>query len=153
MQRLSDRLAVVLVTLWAGAMWSVGYMVAPTLFGMLADRTLAGNVAGRLFALVGWLGMGVAAYLLLMMALRLGWQAFRRGLFWLVVLMLALTAASQFGIQPLMAGLKASALPADVMNSPLRDRFATWHGVSSVLYLVQSVLALVLVLGVRRLTR
>ncbi len=31
------------------------------------------------------------------------------------------------------------------MESALRDRFATWHGVSSALYLVQSLLGIVLV--------
>jgi hypothetical protein len=33
------------------------------------------------------------------------------------------------------------------MESVLRDRFATWHGISSILYLVQSVLGLLLVVG------
>ena len=56
--------------------------------------------------------------------------------------MALMAAASQFGIQPLMALLKADALPREVMESVLRDRFATWHGVSSILYLVQSVLGL-----------
>jgi hypothetical protein len=64
-----------------------------------------------------------------------------------------MTLASQFGIQPLMAQMKADAWPREVMNSVLRDRFATWHGVSSVLYLVQSVLGIVLALGARRLLR
>jgi hypothetical protein len=32
------------------------------------------------------------------------------------------------------------------MQSIVRDRFAAWHGVSSVLYLIQSLLGLVLVL-------
>jgi hypothetical protein len=49
--------------------------------------------------------------------------------------------------------MKADAWPREVMSSVLRDRFATWHGVSSVLYLVQSVLGIVLVLGARRLAR
>jgi len=67
-----------------------------------------------------------------------------------VVLMLVLGAVSLFGIQPLLAQLKADALPREVMESVLRNRFATWHGVSSILYLVQSVLGLLLVLSSRR---
>jgi len=147
----AEHLLLVLVTLWIGAMWSIGYLVAPTLFGMIGDRTLAGNVAGRLFTLVGWIGIGSAGYVLVFMAVRQRWRAFRSGLFWLVVAMLATTLASQFGIQPLMAQMKAQAWPREVMDSMLRSRFATWHGISSVLYLVQSVLGLVLVLGLRRL--
>ena len=51
---------------------------------------------------------------------------------------------TQQGWQPL-AQLKADALPREVMESVLRDRFATWHGISSILYLVQSLLGLCLV--------
>jgi hypothetical protein len=153
MSRLSEHLLVVLVTLWVGAMWSVGYVVAPTLFGMIGDRTLAGNVAGRLFTLVAWIGLASAAYLLAFQLLRQRWRALRSGLFWVVVAMALMTLTSQFGIQPLMAQMKADAWPREVMNSVLRDRFATWHGVSSVLYLVQSVLGIVLALGARRLLR
>jgi hypothetical protein len=60
--------------------------------------------------------------------------------------MALMTIASQFGIQPLMAQLKADAMPREVMESVLRDRFAAWHGISSILYLVQSLLGLWLVI-------
>jgi len=53
-------------------MWSIGYIVAPTLFGMLGDRTLAGNVAGRLFSIVGWIGIGASVYVLGFLFVRLG---------------------------------------------------------------------------------
>ena len=59
--------------------------------------------------------------------------------------MLALTLAGEFGVQPILASLKDQALPASVMESVFRDRFAAWHGVASVLYLIQSVLGMVLV--------
>jgi hypothetical protein len=58
-----------------------------------------------------------------------------------------LVAVGQFGLQPLMVQLKADAWPRDVMESVLRDRFVAWHGVSSILYLLQSVLGLWLVLA------
>jgi len=75
--------------------------------------------------------------------------ALRQGVFWIVLLMLALVCAGEFGVQPIMATLKEEALPKQVMESVLRDRFATWHGVSSVLYVIQSLLgaALVVFLG------
>ena len=75
-----------------------------------------------------------------------GWRAVQSGVFWIVLLMLALTAAGHFGVQPVLAQLKADALPRQVMESALRDRFSTWHGVSSALYLVQSLLGIALVL-------
>lgn len=138
MRRLSEALYFVAITLWVGGMWAIGYMVAPVLFSSLGDRQLAGMVAGKLFSLIGWVGLGSAAYLLIFLVARCRGQAFRRAVFWLVLLMALLAAASQFGIQPLLAQLKANALPREVMESVLRDRFAVWHGISSILYLMQS---------------
>lgn len=145
MRKLADALYLIAITLWVGGMWAIGYLVAPVLFAHLGDRQLAGAMAGRLFALIGWVGLGSAFYLLGFLLLRHRMQALRRAVFWLVVVMVLLVAASQFGIQPLMAQLKADALPREVMESMLRDRFATWHGISSMLYLVQSLLGLWLV--------
>jgi hypothetical protein len=146
-RRLADALYVVTLTLWVGGLWAVGYLVAPVLFSALPDRTLAGQIAGRLFLMIGWAGLACGAYLLLFMLLRSGTAALRRGAFWLVLLMALMSAAGVFGLQPLLAQLKVDALPREVMDSVLRDRFATWHGVSSVLYLAQSVLGLWLVIG------
>lgn len=149
MQRIAGGLFVLCVTLWAGALWTVGFLVAPALFATLPDRTLAGELAGRLFALTGWLGMGCGAYLLIYLAWREGWRVWRAPAAWLVLAMLACALASQFGIQPLLARLKAEALPREVMQSVLRDRFASWHGVSSVIYVIQSLLAVALALLAR----
>lgn len=140
MRAVSEALYLFAITLWVGGLWAVGYMAAPVLFASLGDRQLAGLVAGKLFALIGWVGLASAAWLVVFLIARWGAQVFRRGVFWLVVVMVLLTAASQFGIQPLMAQLKLDAMPREVMESVLRDRFATWHGVSSILYLVQSML-------------
>lgn len=147
MRRLADALFSVSLTLWVGGLWAIGYLVAPTLFTTLADRQLAGMIAGKLFALIGWIGLGCSAYLMLFMLLRIGTGAFRRWTFWMILAMLLLTLASLFGVQPLMAQLKADALPREVMESVLRDRFVVWHGISSVLYLMQSALGLLVVVG------
>ena len=145
MRKLSESLYFIAITLWVGGMWAIGYMAAPVLFSSLGDRQLAGLIAGKLFALIGWVGLGCAAYLLFFLLARWGGRFFKSSVFWLVLMMALMVAASQFGIQPLMAQLKSDALPREVMESVLRDRFATWHGVSSILYLVQSMLGLGLV--------
>ena len=150
MRKLSEALWFVAITLWVGGLWAFGYVAAPVLFSSLGDRQLAGMVAGKLFSLIGWIGLGSAAYLLLFLLVRQGGQVFKGAVFWLVLSMALLVAASQFGIQPLMAQLKADALPREVMASVLRDRFAAWHGISSILYLVQSLLGLWLVVWANR---
>ena len=47
-----------LATVWCGSLWTIGYIVAPTLFAMLEDRQLAGSIAGRLFHAEAWIGLG-----------------------------------------------------------------------------------------------
>jgi len=145
MRRIADALQSIMATLWVGGMWAIGYVVAPVLFSRLGDRALAGLVAGKLFSLIAWIGIASAVYLLVFRTVRYGSAVFKQGVFWIVLLMLALVCAGEFGIQPVMAALKAEALPKQVMESVLRDRFAAWHGVSSVLYIIQSLLGATLI--------
>ncbi len=146
MRRLSDSLYVLLITLWVGGLWAVGYIVAPVLFQQLPDRQMAGQIAGRLFELIALVGLSAGAYLLAFLIARWGGAVIKRSVFWIVLVMLLMAVMHLFGIQPLMAQLKLDALPRDVMESVLRDRFATWHGISSILYLMQSLLGLWLAL-------
>lgn len=150
MNRLAEALYSILIALWVGGMFAVGYFVAPVLFAQLADRSLAGNLAGTLFTLIALFGMACAAYLLLYLLFRRGWRAFQCSVFWIVLAMLGLTLAGHFGIQPVIAQLKADALPRQVMESALRDRFAAWHGVSSIVYLIQTLFGLWLVVWQER---
>jgi hypothetical protein len=149
MRGIADALQSMTASLWVGGLWAIGFIVAPVLFATLPDRALAGLLAGKLFSLMAWTGMACALYLLLYRLLRDGMGALRQGVLWVVLLMLVLTLAGEFGVQPVLAALKEQALPRQVMESVLRDRFAAWHGVASGLYVIQSVLgaALVILLG------
>ena len=146
MRTLADALQSIAVTFWVGGLWVIGLIVAPFLFQTLADRAQAGLLAGHLFTVMAFAGLGCGAYLLLHRLAIFGSHALRQLLFWIVLLMMALDVAGQFGVQPIMASLKQQALPSEVMHSIFRDRFAAWHGVSSVLYLIECVLGLVAVL-------
>lgn len=145
MKSLAELLQAVAVTLWIGGLWVVGLLVAPLLFQALTDRALAGNLAGEFFAAMAWIGLGCGTYLLGYRLQRFGAAALRQPFFWLVLSMLALTVAGHFGVQPILAGLRQQALPLEVMQSPLRDRFAVWHGVAGVLFLIQCALGLAVV--------
>ncbi len=150
MRRVAEAFYLAAIALWVGGTWVVGYLVVPTLFASLGDRQLAGMVAGKLFAGMGWAGLAAAAYLIFFLSVRWKRLAPRRSVFWLVLAAGALLAVGQFGIQPLMAQMKTDALPLDVMESAWRERFVFWHGVSSILYLVQSLLGLWLVVWSER---
>jgi uncharacterized membrane protein len=145
MRRFWDGLAGVSLVLWIGGMWAVGYIAAPVLFASLDDKQLAGMLAGKLFGLIAWIGIAAASYLLVYRVARDGAAALKTLFFWVVAVMLALILAGHFGIQPIMQSLKDQAMPHAVMQSVFADRFRHWHGVSSILYLIQSALGLLLV--------
>lgn len=150
MRHWTHSLALIVLTAWVGALWAIGYLAAPALFYSLPDNHMqAGALAGRMFTWVAYLGMASAMYLLIQRVASVGTQALKQAVFWIVVAMLMLTLAGQFGIQPILAQLKAQALPANVMQSVFADRFAAWHGVASIAYLLQSLLGLGLVLKFR----
>jgi hypothetical protein len=150
MDKFSDALALILITAWVGGLWAIGYLAAPALFYTLADnKQLAGILAGKMFTWIAYIGIGAGFYLLIHRLGQYGSQALKQGFFWAALAMLLLTLAGHFGIQPLLAQLKAQAMPADVMHSIFADRFRTWHGVASIAYLFESLLGLVLVFKAR----
>jgi hypothetical protein len=142
------RLSLILITLWAGALWLSG-LNAYLLFERLQDTQMAGMLAGQLFTAVSYIGMVSGAYLVIFRMFQFGTSAFKQAFFWAVLLMLLLVLAGHFGIQPILEGLKNQALPSDVMQSVFADRFRTWHGVASIAYVIESMLAVVMVLKAR----
>ena len=146
MRSIADALQSIAVTLWVGGLWVVGFIVAPQLFSRLDDRVLAGALAGGFFTVVAWIGIVCAVYLLAFRITRFRGACLRQVFFWITLTMLVLALAGEFGVHALMEGLRAQALPKEVMASVFRDRFMTWHGVASVLYVIQGLLGLVLVI-------
>ena len=132
-------------TAWVGSLWAIGYLAVPTLFYAQPDKQLAGLLAGQMFVKSGYLGLACAAYLLWFDFHRGGTSAFRQTTFRIVLAMAAIALLIQFGIQPEMNALKAQALPLDVMSSDLAGRFKMLHGISSIAYLIESLLGLLLI--------
>ncbi|OGT18711.1 MAG: hypothetical protein A2V90_06190 [Gammaproteobacteria bacterium RBG_16_57_12] len=134
----------VLLTLWVGGMWTVGYIAAPMLFKVLDDRQLAGMLAGHLFQGISVIGLLAGTLLLLlgMMAkAQRPWQ--RRWQTWVLLSMVLITALFQFGLQPMLEDLKQRGL-----NDPsVAAQFGRLHGASAVLYLINSLSGLALVCG------
>ncbi len=153
MKQLPHYLAALLAVAWVGSLWAIGYLAVPVLFYAQPDRQLAGMLAGHMFALTAYLGMLCGAYLLLHRASLSGRPAFRDPLFWTVAAMLSISLLLKFGFQPVMDGLKQQALPLDVMHSALAGRFRMLHGLSSIAYLIQSLLGVFLVVGSSRSDR
>ena len=135
-----QHLDAVLLTLWVGSLWSIGYLAVPILFQAQPDKQMAGMLAGEMFRVQSLAGIACGLYLLGRKGLMASKIAMRQPFFLTIALMLTLTLLITFGIQPLLAQLKAQALPLEVMQSALANKFALWHGISSILYLLESLL-------------
>lgn len=145
MNRFWDGLASILLVIWVGSLLTLGAIAAPVLFSAVEDKQLAGMLAGKMFAVGAWIGLASGVFLLLYSLTSDGARALKSVFFWLVLIMLLLTIAGHFGVQPILQNLKNKALPLAVMQSVFADRFSQWHGISRILWIIQSVLGVVLV--------
>lgn len=138
-----DSLRAVAKTFWIGGLWIIGIVVTPVLFSML-DRVTAGMVAGKLFSAIAWVGLVCGIILLVDEIWRNGVRGMKEAAFWLVVGMLACTIINQFAVAPIIVDLKQQMNHA--AEGMFGGGFATWHAISSLIYLVQSLMGLVYVL-------
>ncbi len=143
-------LALPVAAFWAGSLWSIGFLAVPVLFGNLPDKILAGMLAGKMFTLVSYVGIGSACYLLICQMAVSRKAVFRQPSFLIVSFMLLLTLVGEFILQPEMAALKTQALPADVMHSPFSARFGLLHQIATGLYLTECLLGIFLVYKAKR---
>ena len=144
MKKLFSALSAIALTAWVGGLWSVGYLAVPVIFHAQPDKQLAGMLAGEMLNAVGYLGLVCGGMLLLgeICTASCGhtrkiWQ---EKTFWIIAAMLVFGLIIQFGLSPVMADLKIQARPLDVMHSAFADRFKMLHGISSILYLLESLL-------------
>ncbi len=134
----SNRLLIgerLLLTLWVGGLWTVGFIVAPMLFNSLEDRALAGTLAGNLFQVMSYIGLVCGVLLLLgnqFRYRRVNWRTY------VLLLMLLMVILNEFIVSPFIASLRQT----DAVAS---SAFAMAHGTASVIFLVTSLLGLFLV--------
>jgi hypothetical protein len=138
------RARLLVAALWAGSLWTVGYVVAPTLFLSLHDNALAGTIVGFLLRSEAWVSIACAVILYVMVRLAPFEPARKRTLGLVIVGMLACALIIYVGLQPVMAQLREAAGAAGLKGTPQGRQFGILHGVSQLVYLVESVLAGVL---------
>lgn len=138
MRQMAERL---LLTIWVGGMWTVGYIVAPTLFITLNNPALAGTIAGKLFTIMSFIGLICGGLLLVNAFLEFRMQVFHlwRGL--VLIGMLLLVCIGQFILEPRMVVLRDAGLQGENFHA-----FMRLHGVAQVLFLLASLGGLSLVL-------
>ena len=137
MYKISEK---ILLTIWVGAMWTVGYIVTPVLFQML-EKPAAGNVASQLFSIVSYIGLFSAIALIINIIFKSGFDKRHWQLLTLIG-MLLLVMIGQFVLQPMMAELKEVGL-----TEANRPEFGRLHGMASILFLINSLAGLALVVS------
>ena len=113
---------------WVGGIIFFAFVMAPTLFSVLPTTKLAGDVVNATLTKLHWMGL-FSGVVFLICSLGYNWQKhvqlrpfMASHIF--VVLMLAFTVISQFGITPRMRELRSS--PA-MMDSIGRAEFDSLH--------------------------
>jgi hypothetical protein len=150
---LFQRLFLLIAGLWVGSLFTVGYLVVPTIFNALQDRQVAGMIAAAIFQAEAYVSVLVCVTLLLMAnnLIKRNIEHYR-SIRWVILILLLISALTCFGFIPYMDALRQEALllGVPVMASPSASLFGRLHGISSGLFLMQSLLGLWMVW---RLTR
>jgi hypothetical protein len=128
-----------LLTIWAGSLWTICGLVAPTLFAILDDRSLAGRIAATFFNAVTWIGLAIGVALLALIQLR-RIQPIKRSRT-LIVITAAAPLLSEVALGPLMVRARGSGNMA---------QFGMLHGVAALLFLVACLGALALIVKFNR---
>jgi hypothetical protein len=144
----TQRIFSILSGLWVGSFITVGFLVVPVLFSTLGDRQVAGMVAASLFKTTAYIGVALSAFLMVMAnyLVRQGYQHHRL-IRWILLGMLACTIGAAFIIIPWMNSLRDQALylGLSVRESTNAALFNRLHSASSILFMTQAILGLVLV--------
>lgn len=124
----------ILLTLWVGGHWVVGFMMVPLVRDMLAGEgyaSLRGEILSTLFKVMTLMAVAAGVLLLLLTLLRLGWKHWRN----LIICAVIAVAVVLLGwVYPQMAAAEAGS-----------EAFGKLHGASMILYLVLGALGLALV--------
>ena len=142
---LFQRFFLLIAGVWVGSLFTVGYLVVPTIFANLQDRQVAGMIAAAIFQAQAYVSVPVCvALLLLANALIKRKVETYRNTRWVILVLLLISALTCFGLIPYMDALRQEALllGVPVMASPSASLFGRLHGISSGLYLIQSLLGL-----------
>ena len=128
-------LMLICLIVWIGGIIFFGFVLAPTVFAVLPTHELAGNVVNRTLTQLHFMGLISGCVFLLCSILysRLKlarWQFFS-GTNALLVIMLALTAISQFSVLPRMQRLRNNMgvidnVPASDARRVEFDRLHVW---------------------------
>lgn len=121
------------LTVWIGGIIFLSFVEAPTAFGVLPSRHMAGTVVGHSLGVLHWMGLFSGIIFLgcsmLLSSLTAGSAHPLAVRHILICLMLLFTVVSQFGISPKMSALRAQFGDIDTVpaTDPGRLQFDSLH--------------------------
>lgn len=146
--RFIANLRALLIAIWLGAACFFSFAVAPSAFGILPSRELAGNLVSRTLTIIFLSGMAIGSILLVSTLLR------RLDLkpFWiwterfLLLIVVAACGVGQFVISAWLAVLRAQAgkpIEEVALDDPLRIQFDNLHQYSVWVLMTAMIAALI----------
>ena len=120
-----------LIALWLGGTWLVGFMAVPVIFATIDDRVLAGQVAGNIFVILRYFSIAVMV-LVFISQIRVG-NPLASWIGRTILIVLGLLLLDQFWIHPEMVELKAQGLAES-------DVFNQMHKLASTLYTINALI-------------
>ena len=137
---LAQRIFLVISGLLFGGLTTIGFLVTPSLFFVLADKQVAGMIAGEIFKNSSLFSLLISVFLLIYsnLLIKRGLNQYKSSR-WLLLVSIVLTIIGTFVLQPMMNDLRELALSegAPVMQSPQAKEFKTLHQLSSVLFTIE----------------
>ena len=125
--------------IWLGLHMGFGYVAAPILFQHL-EKMQAGNIAGILFNWCNWIGILIWA-IALILCIKDNKRCYRPARrTYAITLLLTLLLINQLLITPVIIALKTQT--NNWLHHFIGGSFATWHSVSSSIYLLCTILGL-----------
>jgi hypothetical protein len=129
-----QRLLQVVLVAWAGMLWTICGIVAPSLFKVLPERALAGEVAGHFFSVATWVGLPLGLVAVLA-SLRAGSMVNR----------VSRTLLSIAALAPVISELVLGPIMEAARQADNIAKFGMLHGVSALLFGIACVCLLIVV--------
>ncbi|MBL8507747.1 MAG: DUF4149 domain-containing protein, partial [Chitinimonas sp.] len=107
------------------------------------DNNLAYRMVAVMFRAMAWVGIVAGIYIVFHILWDEGLRAFQTLEFWLILGMLILTLVNHFAVFPVISEVKPQMHTA--AEGVFGGGFQSWQTISSLIYLIQSVLGLVYV--------
>lgn len=130
---------------WAGGTITIGSIIIPLLFKTL-DQITAATITGQILNINAYTGMVACIFIIIGLIIKHQLYFFKSRKFWYALSSEAILTVNYFGIFPIIANLRTKL--ADIAHHVIQTTpsFNFWHSLSSGLFVLTGLLAILIVL-------